>query len=143
MAKGQNRYRADLREFHFCLFEQFKLGELLGKPPFVAWGEDEVRMAIAECYRFVCEVLGPLNAVGDETGCRLVDGQVVTPPGFKEAWAQLYEQGWKTIATDEEHGGQGGPYVLAVIIEELLSGANAAFTMYPGLAHGAAEVIAA
>ena len=31
-----NRYKADLREFQFLLFEQFKLGELLGKAPFEA-----------------------------------------------------------------------------------------------------------
>ena len=37
-----NRYKADLREFQFLLFEQFKLGELLGKAPYEAWGEDEV-----------------------------------------------------------------------------------------------------
>ncbi len=141
MSHAQNRYRADLRELYFCLFEQFKLGELLGKPPFEDWGEDEVRMAIAECYRFVCEVLGPLNSVGDEVGCKLENGHVVAPPGFQEAWKQLYEMGWKTISVDKKHDGQGGPYTLAIIIEELLSGANAAFTMYPGLALGAAEVI--
>src|SRR3954466_15385096 len=66
-----NRYKADLRELHFLLFEQFKIQELLGKAPFEAWGEDEVRGSIAECYRFVREVLGPLNAVGDAQGCRL------------------------------------------------------------------------
>ena len=44
-----NRYKADLREFQFLLFEQFKLGELLGKAPFEAWGPDEVKTSIAEC----------------------------------------------------------------------------------------------
>src|ERR1700761_8127136 len=80
-----NRYKADLREFFFILFEQFKLGELLGKGPFEAWGEDEVKSSLTECYRWVREVIGPLNAVGDQ-GCRLEGGKVLTPPGFKEAW---------------------------------------------------------
>ena len=76
-----NRYKADLREFHFILFEQFNLGELLGKGPFQAWGEDEVKTSLAECYRWVREVIGPLNAIGDQ-GCRLEGGRVQTPPGF-------------------------------------------------------------
>ena len=29
----QNLYKADLRDVMFVLFEQFKLGELLGKEP--------------------------------------------------------------------------------------------------------------
>ncbi len=39
---AQNRYKADLREMRFLLFEQFKLGEVLGQAPFEAWGQDEV-----------------------------------------------------------------------------------------------------
>jgi alkylation response protein AidB-like acyl-CoA dehydrogenase len=135
-----NRYKADLREFFFILFEQFKLGELLGKGPFEAWGEDEVKSSLTECYRWVREVIGPLNAVGDQ-GCRLEGGKVLTPPGFKEAWKSLYDAGWKSIAVDPEFGGAGSPHSLQILVEELLSGANTAFAMYPGLAFGASEVI--
>ncbi|HEY2512362.1 MAG TPA: acyl-CoA dehydrogenase family protein, partial [Polyangiaceae bacterium] len=135
-----NRYKADLREFSFLLFEQFKLGELLGKGPFEAWGEDEVRTSIAECYRWVREVVGPLHAVGDQ-GCKLEGGKVTTPPGFPAAWKSLYEAGWKSIAVDPEFGGAGAPHSVQIVIEELISGANVAFAMYPGLTHGASEVI--
>jgi alkylation response protein AidB-like acyl-CoA dehydrogenase len=138
-----NRYKADLRELNFLLFEQFHIEELLGKAPFEAWGVDDVKTSITEAYRFVRDVLGPLNAVGDANGCRLVDGKVYTPEGFKDAWKKVYEQGWKLVGVDPEFGGAGAPFSLAVIIEELLCGANTAFTMYPGLAHGAADVIGA
>jgi alkylation response protein AidB-like acyl-CoA dehydrogenase len=136
-----NRYKADLREFSFLLFEQFKLGELLGKAPYEAWGEEEVRSSLAECYRFAREVLGPLNVVGDIQGCKLENGGVVTPAGFKDAWKKLYEAGWKSIGVPPDLGGAGAPRTLQVLVEEMLSGANAAFNMYPGLAYGAAEVI--
>ncbi|MCS6799689.1 MAG: acyl-CoA dehydrogenase [Myxococcota bacterium] len=139
---SSNNYRVDLREFHFVLFEQLRLGELLGKPPFEAWGSDEVRMVLEETARFAREVLGPLQAVGDRVGCRLEGGQVYTPPGFKEAWAALSQAGWKLLAVSEEMGGQGAPRVLAAAVEELLSGSNTAFNMYAGLTTGAAEVIA-
>jgi hypothetical protein len=69
-----NRYKADLRELHFLLFEQFKLGDVLGQPPYEGWGEDEVKSALAECYRFSTQVLGPLNPVGDVEGCRVEGG---------------------------------------------------------------------
>ena len=68
-------------------------------------------------------------------------GRVQTPPGFKAAWKSLYEAGWKSIAVDAEFGGAGSPHSLQILVEELISGANTAFSMYPGLAHGASEVI--
>jgi len=137
---AQNRYKADLREFKFLLFEQFKLGELLGKAPFENWGQDEVNMVLDGSYKFCCDVLGPLNKIGD-AGCRLENGQVKVPNGFGDAWKKLYESGWKAVGVDPELDGQGAPHAVLVCVEEFLSGANCAFNMYPGLAYGAAEVI--
>ncbi len=136
-----NRYKADLRDFHFVLFEQFKLGELLGQEPYQDWGEEEVKFTITEVYRSATEVTGPLNAVGDQEGCRLEDGQVKTPTGFKEAWQRVYEAGFKSLAVSPEFGGQGAPRALTALTTELSSGSNTAFDMYPGLTIGAAELI--
>ena len=141
MSQAQNRYKADLREFHFLLFEQFGLRDLLGKEPFASWGEDEVKMVLEESYRFATEVLGPLNAVGDREKCRIEDGRVITPRGFRDAWTKLYETGFRNLSGAEEFGGQGAPRALQVTVEELFSGSNCAFMMYPGLALGAAELI--
>jgi len=138
---AQNRYKADLRELKFLLFEQFKLGELLGKAPFENWGADEVNMVLDESYKFCCEVLGPLNKIGDSHGCRIEDGQVKTAPGFADAWKRLYESGWKVVGVDTELDGQGAPHAVLVCTEEFISGSNTAFAMYPGLAYGAGEVI--
>jgi len=137
-----NRYKADLREIYFLLFEQFKITELLGKGPFEAWGEEEVRTSINEGYRWVREVTGPLNVVGDIEGCKLENGRVVTPTGFKDAWKRLYEAGWKSMSVSPEFGGAGSPFSVQIVVEEFMSGANTAFNMYPGLAFGAGEVIA-
>jgi alkylation response protein AidB-like acyl-CoA dehydrogenase len=138
----RNRYRADLRELEFQLFEQAKLGELLGQGPWEAWDRETVTTIIQTARQFAYDVTGPLNARGDE-GCKVVDGRVVTPEGFKEAWEKLYELGLKTVSVPEAHGGQGGPFTLQAVIEELLSGSNTAFNMYPGLALGAAEMLGA
>lgn len=142
VAQLLNRYKADLRDLQFLLFEQFGIQELFGKAPFTEWGEEQCRMVLDEVYRFACEVTGPLNERGDREGCRIVDGRVKTPEGFKEAWDKLYEAGWATLSSPPEQGGQDAPHMLHALASEMLSGSNPAFNMYPGLALGAAEVIA-
>ncbi len=136
-----NRYRADLREMNFLVFEQFKLQELFCKGPYEAWGEEEIKTTLSEVYRFAREVTGPQCAPADAEGCHFENGNVTTPASFKDLWKKLYEAGWKTVSVDPEHGGAGAPATLAVLVEELLSGSNTSFNMYPGLAMGAAEVI--
>jgi alkylation response protein AidB-like acyl-CoA dehydrogenase len=138
-----NRYRADLRELQFLLFEQFDIEGLLNKGAFEGWGADEIRSTLTEAYKFMREVVGPLNATGDAQGCKLEGGQVYTPTGFKDAWTKLYAGGWKSVGVDPEFGGAGSPKSVQILVEEMLSGANTAFSMYSGLTYGATEVIEA
>ena len=140
MSQPINRYRADLREYEFVLFEQFGLGELLGREPFSDWGPEEVKLVLREAYRFATEVTGPLNAVGDH-GCKFENGAVRTPPGFREAWRKLYETGFKSLMLPPEWGGQSAPRAVSAVVSEMLSGSNSAFDMYSALTLGAAEVI--
>ncbi|HVE82442.1 MAG TPA: acyl-CoA dehydrogenase [Myxococcales bacterium] len=142
MSAGINRFRADLREIHFVLSEQFRFGEIAGRGPFKDWSEDLAKAVIEQCYRFTTEVLGPLCASADREGCRLENGQVGTPAGFPEAWRKLYELGMKGVSAKPEHGGQGAPRMLHAIIEELTSGCNPAFNMYPGLSVGVGDLLA-
>jgi alkylation response protein AidB-like acyl-CoA dehydrogenase len=143
MSQAVNRYRCDLRDMRFLLFEQFGLDQLLGKPPYADWSQDDVMAILDEVYRWSCDVLGPINAAGDRIGCVLEDGHVRTPPGFREAWKSLYEHGWRGLAVSPEFGGQGGPLSVSLLAGEMMSGANTAFNMYPGLSQGVAEVIEA
>ena len=139
----QNYYKANLRDLSFLVFEQFHLDDLLGKAPFSNWGKDEVRAVFEEAYGWVQKHLGPINSVGDEVGCTLVDGQVHVPPGFKDAWKALFEAGWRTLAVEEKYGGQAGPFTLAMLVEEFMCGSCTSFNMYPALTQGAADVILA
>ena len=79
VATAQNRYLADLRDFNFLLFEQFRLGEMLADPRYGGMDEDAARMVLDESYAFVKEVLGPLNEVGDRHGCRIENGANARP----------------------------------------------------------------
>jgi hypothetical protein len=138
-----NRYKADLRELKFRLFEQFHLDELFSVAPFSHWNREDAEMILEEVYRWTCETVGPLNAVGDRVGCTLEGGKVKTPPGFARAWKSLYEAGWRSLSVEEEFGGQGGPLTMQAIADEMISGANVSFSIYAGLSQGVAEVIAA
>jgi len=139
----QNYYKANLRDLAFLVFEQFKLDELLGKAPYANWGKDEVLAVFEEAYGWVQKYLGPINAGGDAQGCTLENGQVHVPPGFKEAWKALFDAGWRTLAIEEKHGGQAGPFTLAMLVEEFMCGSCTSFNMYPALTQGAADVILA
>ncbi|CAN5875049.1 acyl-CoA dehydrogenase C-terminal domain-containing protein [soil metagenome] len=140
---NQNYYKANLRDLSFLLFEQFKLDELLGKEPYANWGKEEVSAVLEEAYGWAQKHMGPFNRSGDDEGCRLVDGNVKVPTGFKEIWKALFEAGWRTLAIEEKHGGQAGPFTLAMMVEEFMCGSNTSFNMYPALTQGAAEVILA
>jgi alkylation response protein AidB-like acyl-CoA dehydrogenase len=92
---------------------------------------------LEEAARFAEDVLAPLNRIGDEHGCRLEAGKVLTPPGFKQAYERFCESGWPGVAADPQYGGQGLPHALGYALEEMLNSANHAWAMYPTLTHGA------
>ena len=96
---------------------------------------------LEEAGRFVAEQVAPLQAVGDNPGCRWKDGEVISPPGFREAYQAFWQAGWPALACAAEDGGQGLPWVLEGVLYEWLAGANHGWTMAPGLLHGAYECL--
>jgi len=92
--------------------------------------------------KFASEVAFPLNQVGDKEGCtRHEDGSITTPTGFKAAYDQYVTGGWPALSCDPKYGGQGLPQLLNTVLYEVLNSANQAWTMYPGLSHGAYECL--
>ncbi len=142
MTDGINYYRHNLRDIRFALLEQFNTRELLGRGRFADWGEEEVLQVLQTAERFAREVAGPLSGSGDRQGCKLTESGVVVPDGFKAAYEQLCENGFKALVAEPEYGGANAPKALALLVTELTSGANTALDMYAGLTAGAAELIA-
>jgi len=90
----------------------------------------------------ICEeVLFPINLSGDQEGCRLENGVVHTPKGFKEAYDTFAQGGWCGLSADPEFGGMGMPVLVNTVMQEMICSANMAFGMYPGLSQGAYEAI--
>ncbi len=115
--------------------------QLRALAPFAEIDADLQIQVLDEAAKFVAEVVAPVNRAGDEIGCRFVDGEVITPPGFREAYAGFQQGGWPALSAATEDGGQGLPGVLEAIVFEWLSGANHGLTMAPGLLHGAYECL--
>ena len=67
---------------------------------------DDVDAVLDEAGRFATEVIAPLNRVGDRHGTPFKDGDVTTPPGWKEAYRAWAAAGWNGLAAPAEWGGQ-------------------------------------
>ena len=138
------QYNPPLRDMQFLMHEVFKVTD-----DFKAMGRhadldnETINAVLEEAGKFASEVTFPLNISGDTEGCRLDQSthEVTTPKGFKEAYQKYIEGGWAALSGDPVYGGQGLPFALNLCLYEMLNSANQAWTMYPGLSHGAYEAL--
>ena len=133
-------YTAPTKDIQFVLHDVLQVSQS-DTPGYDELEADFTGAVLEEAGKVASEVLAPLNPVGDIEGCKLENGLVSTPTGFKDAFEVMKEGGWTGLDCDPEYGGQGMPYVLNTAVAELFSGANQAFTMYQGLTHGAYSAI--
>jgi alkylation response protein AidB-like acyl-CoA dehydrogenase len=135
-------YNAPVRDMQFLLHDVLQVSKYSNLPGFADATPDLIDAILEEGAKLTGNVLHPINQSGDQEGCtRHPDGSVSTPKGFKEAYDAFREGGWQGLSFDPEYGGQGLPYILAVVFNEMVSASNMAFGMYPGLARGAADAI--
>ncbi len=135
-------FNAPVKDMQFVLHDVLQISKYSNLPGFADASEDVINAILEEGAKLASNVLHPINRAGDKEGCtRHPDGSVSTPPGFKEAYEKFRDGGWQSLSFDPAYGGQGLPYILSVAINEMISAANMAFGMYPGLAMGAALAI--
>jgi len=137
-------YTAPLKDMQFLLHEVLHVTQVLhAMPSHADMDADTLAAILEEGGKFASEVIAPLNPVGDQQGCQLdvTTHEVKTPDGFKAAYAKFVQGGWPALSCDPAYGGQGLPIVLNQCLYEMLNSANQAWTMYPGLTHGAYEAL--
>jgi alkylation response protein AidB-like acyl-CoA dehydrogenase len=137
-------YNPPLRDMQFVLNEVLDVPAQLSQlPAHAELDSDTIAAILEEGGKFASEVLLPLNSVGDRQGCTLdtQTHEVSTPQGFKQAFEKYVEGGWPALSCDPAFGGQGLPLVVNQCFYEMLNSANQAWTMYPGLTHGAYECL--
>ena len=135
------QYTAPLRDMNFVLNELAGLAHVAKLPGFEEAGPDTVEAILEEAAKFASQVLAPLNAEGDAVGCIWKDGEVTTPPGFKEAYTQFVAGGWNGLNSPQRFGGQGLPKLVASPVSEIVMSANLGFSLCPVLTSGAIEAL--
>ena len=133
-------YKTPLREFKFLIedFLNLKESETLKK---LDLETSDLMLIIEEAAKLCEETLLPLNQSGDSEGCSFNNGVVTAPKGFKEAYKTFSENGWQGLKVKEEFGGQNLPYIMNMILDEMISSTNMSFGLYPGLTANAIDAI--
>jgi alkylation response protein AidB-like acyl-CoA dehydrogenase len=136
-------YVPPLRDMRFVLEHVVDLPALCRLTAYQHVEPEEVFAVLAESGRFLAEVIAPLNRIGDTVGSTLDDaGNVITPPGFPDAYHRYVEAGWGAVPFDQEFGGGGFPWLVAIAIQEMVTSSNMAFSLCPLLTQGAIDMLA-
>lgn len=136
-------YSAPLREINFVLNDVLNVGQLAEMPGFEDATPDTLSGLIEEAAKLIEEKIAPMNLKSDSQGCVWKDGEVSVPDGYAEAYQLLWQGGWVGLSAPTEFGGQGLPYTLSKVVDEILCAGNVAFSLYPGLTSGCFEAILA
>ncbi len=134
-------YRAPVKDVRFVLRELLDESALQACPAFADYSPDLADAVLEEAGKFAENVLDPLYKSGDREGARWTREGVVTPAGFKAAYAQYVEGGWPSLRAAAHYGGQAAPTLLGTAVEEFWGGANLGFKLCPMLTQGAIEAL--
>ena len=129
------------RDTNFILFEYLEIQKLIKADKWKEFDLEMFKMVISEAVKVASGVLAPICSSGDEQGVKHVDGKVLMPDGYKEAYEKYCEGGWLAISNSPEWGGQGFPESLSLAAAEAFVSANCSLTMCPGLTRGSAHLI--
>jgi alkylation response protein AidB-like acyl-CoA dehydrogenase len=118
-----------------------RVSELAKSNRFAEASAETVDALLHAAAEFAEGELAPLNDVGDREKSRWSDGNVITPTGFREAYAKFVEGGWMGLSAPVEWGGQGLPHSLTAAMMEDFNAANLAFALCPMLGLGAIDAL--
>ena len=131
-------YRAPVADMKFLLRHVFRAEEMFATMPDTNEVNDELITAIlAEAGKLIEGLVAPINQSGDQQGCKLENGVVTTPAGFKQAFAAWAAGGWSGLIGSVDFGGQGMPKVLSALIEEMNFGKKLVEEIFPKVAEKA------
>jgi len=133
-------YKTPINEFKFLINDFLNLKEniILKKRNLEV---EDLFLIIEEASKLCIETLLPINQSGDLEGCIFKNGNVFCPKGFKEAYKTFSDNGWQGIKVNEKYGGQNLPYIMNMILDEMISSTNMSFGLFPGLTSNAIDAI--
>jgi alkylation response protein AidB-like acyl-CoA dehydrogenase len=137
-----SEYAAPLADMRFVLENVVDLPGLAKLPGFEHADPEMVHGALEEAGRFFAQQFAPLNRIGDEQHSRRNDdGSVTTPDGFKAAYQRYVDAGWGGVPFPADYGGGGFPWLVGVVIQEMITSANMGFSLCPLLTQGAIDAL--
>ncbi len=74
--------------------------------------DDTVTAILDEAEKLATDVLSPVGQAGDAEGCRIVDGRVIVPDSYHDAFAALAAGGWQAMDLPDDMGGLSLPTAL-------------------------------
>lgn len=134
-------YKAPTKDFLFILNDLLKVQTLKHVDGFENLTPDFCQDVLYPAARFHEEVLLPVGIAGDRHGAHLINGKVLTPPGYKEAWQKYCDSGWLQLSMPEELGGAGLPSIMASIIGEMRITTAHSLAMYGSFCLSAARML--
>lgn len=136
-------YKAPIAEISFVINDLLNINSLTEIPEFAEATPELVSAVVEEAGKFAADVFAPINRVGDTKHSRANNGDVITAPGFKQAYQHFVENGWLSLAQDPNFGGQGLPFTVHMAASEFWNSANTALALCPMLTAGAIDALAA
>lgn len=122
-------YRAPQTDMQFVLHDWLKLEQHYQSLGLGDLDTDLVNEIMAQGAKFAEQVVAPLNREGDEKSSKLVDGKVITPPGFADAYQEYIANGWNAMLGSADYDGQDLPYSMAIPVHEMLNAANVSWRL--------------
>ena len=115
-----------------CEFEQFKHVDA-----------ETVTSLVEEYGRFVADVIAPTNREGDHVGASHdpATNEVTVPESFVRAYKQFVDAGWAGVPFPEPYGGGQFPWLVGMVLQEMINSANIAFSLAPLLTQGAIDAL--
>lgn len=136
-------YRAPVEDILFAMRHAAGLDRGIEEGLYADLADGVTEAVLEEAAKFAEERIAPLNTIGDKEMARLIDGKVVMPRGFPEAYRDWAAGGWSSVAAEPDFGGQGLPILLNIGCTEIWNSANLAFALNPLLTMGAVEAVTA
>ncbi|MFP5385098.1 MAG: acyl-CoA dehydrogenase [Bacteriovoracia bacterium] len=130
-------YKSDLRDIEFNLTEQLKVQDWKD----YGLEENDIKGILSEYNKYVENEVFPTREPSDQVGVKHVNGKVVVPEVLHAVNRSFYENGWFALGMPAEVEGTPVPEALYVSCMSMATGANCAWTMYPGLSRAALNVI--
>lgn len=134
-------YTAPLQDIRFVLDNIARMDDIAKLPGYDHATPDVVEAVLEGAAKLSSEVWAPLNKTGDRQMCRIDNGNVKTPDGFKDAYKQFAEGGWNALVCPQEFGGQGLPWALGMAVGEMWQSSNMALSLCALLSSAAIEAI--